>query len=293
VVEAIAAAVQEKAQALEERSEELDQALAALQSEQAELAGRAEGIERERGELDGRRAALEAESARVAADLDRVKQTQAGLERELRQLTVERDQLSNEQTANRAELDRIEKRLSSIQSPFGALPIGLSEGILAYPIVVAIGVVAAGLLLADAIRLRGALHAAWRRWDPQATILSDHHVALMAPLWFEPGDHGVRRWLRTTVFLLPALLFLVGVALIGYGWTLAPPPLLGGRLVQGAHGVLYLACAAAMLRVAIALRRALAHYSAVVEQETRSLAGTASAAGAGLPMRPEGAAAYS
>jgi hypothetical protein len=141
--------------------------------------------------------------------------------------------------------------------------------------------------------LRGALHAAWRRFDREATILSDHHVALMAPLWFEPGDRGARRWLRAAVFLLPALLFLAGVVLIGYGWTLATPPLLGGRLVQGAHGVLYLACAAAVLRMAIALRRTLASYSAAVAQEVRSLAGTAAATAVRVPLQREDAAACS
>ena len=289
VVAEIATVVQDKSKALEEKAKETDKALAALQSEQTELAMKAQQISGEQQELDDRRAELTDQSSRFATELDKVKRTQSGLEQELRLLSKERDQLSNEQTANRAELDKIEKRLSSIQSPFGTLPIGLSEGILAYPIFVAIGLVACGLLLADAIRLRSALHAAWRRWDPEATILSDHHVAMMAPLWFEPGSHGMRRWLRTAVFALPALLFLGGVGLIVYGWTLAAPPLLGGRLTQNAHVVLYLACTAGILRMAIVLWRTLTNYPVEQEAGTR---GTRITADIGLPIQRHGLAAY-
>jgi hypothetical protein len=58
-----------------------------------------------------------------------------------------------------------------------------------------------------------------------------------------------------------------GVGLIVYGWTSATPPLLRGRLTQNAHVVLYLACTARILRLAIVLQRTPTNYPAGVEQE--------------------------
>ncbi len=98
-------------------------------------------------------------------------------------------------------------RLTRIQSPIGNLPIGLTESVLLFPIVLAIGFGMASAGLLEQFRLRRALRDAEEDNTSGDNVLSSNELAQLAPLWIEPSSSGPQRLARWLLLLSPLLAF--------------------------------------------------------------------------------------
>lgn len=98
-------------------------------------------------------------------------------------------------------------RLTRIRSPIGNLPIGLTESVLLFPIVLAIGFAMACAGLLEQLRLRHALRRAERQIDDNDKVLRSAQLAELAPLWIEPGMATLPRLARWSLLLVPLAAF--------------------------------------------------------------------------------------
>jgi hypothetical protein len=115
---------------------------------------------------------------------------------------------------------QVASRLNQIEFPFGKLPIGLSESIAVFPIILAIGFLMLALLLRDTIQLRKSFHLLYQRKDPNQEILTDEQIMLIAPLWIDPLQSERKNWLARIILFVPFLIFLVSCIMILYSWTI-------------------------------------------------------------------------
>lgn len=111
-------------------------------------------------------------------------------------------------------------RLEQIEFPFGKLPVGLTESIAIFPIILAIGFLVVASQLREAIQLRKSFHQLYQRKDPNRTVLNDQQIALIAPLWIDPESPNKQRLARLTVLSIPFLIFIISCILIFYNWSI-------------------------------------------------------------------------
>jgi archaellum component FlaC len=116
----------------------------------------------------------------------------------------------------------IENRLEKIQSPFGTLPVGLKEAVLAFPIAVAAGIILYGFALADMIRLRKFYHHSTIECYQETEKIEPNAISIMAPVWIDPlGGYSANRW-RILMLCLPVLALGITLMLIFYSWYISP-----------------------------------------------------------------------
>ncbi len=219
---------------------------------------------------DDSRAALEAESdparrmrwanelgaaeTELADGYRRVEEEEAALEKR-------RSDVETQRKATDEERVRISDRLRSIQTPFGLMPIGASDGLLAFPIVIAIGFLIASLLLADAARLKREFRRLCRDADPDGDVTDDDELMLVAPLWFDAARPVLHRLGLMLVYACPAAIFIGSVTLIVIDWNMAAVPLARGEM-QRVYAIAY-AFAFALLGIALwRVRQAFAQITA-------------------------------
>ena len=228
-----------------------------LQDKLTEFSGDVGRLETERAQAEAQVDALKLEAEGLRKNADRLESDIAAKGAEIaaagtglgsRSAELEKATKALDEARAAAEADRkaisdtegeIAQRLSSVQSPLGTLPIGLTEATLAFPVIVAVALLIASLMLVDALRLRGAFHALWRRLDPDERVLGEKEMAMIAPLWLDPASSGPKRFLAGIAFLLPVLIFVAAVALIAYSWTITDKLPVGGRTTLGAFAVFY------------------------------------------------------
>ena len=142
----------------------------------------------------------------------------AMLKQETTKLNKERDRLQADKAKLTTTASAIEKRISSIESPFGKLPVGLAESIALYPLIIAFGFAIAAGRLNSAIQLRAELFRIWRAKDPQNRVLSDEQLNLMAPLTFAPSVTRRQSLSKIAMLFLPLALYVLACLLILYTW---------------------------------------------------------------------------
>jgi hypothetical protein len=120
-----------------------------------------------------------------------------------RQATLEADAV-----ALQGERKRLTARLDQIESPVGNLPIGLTESVLLFPVVLVIGFGMATGGLLEQVRLRRELQDAEAESAAGGEALDSHQLARVAPLWIEPAAPAVHRLLRWLLLLIPAVVFI-------------------------------------------------------------------------------------
>lgn len=110
--------------------------------------------------------------------------------------------------------DELQERLAEIQSPIGNLPIGLTESVLMFPIllVIGFGMVTSGFL--EQLRLRRRLMSAEAEGGASGDTLKTGELARVAPLWIDPAESGQRKLPRWLLLLVPPLAFLATVVSI-------------------------------------------------------------------------------
>ncbi len=196
---------EEEIDRLAQSGQQLKDELAALDREVTQIEAE---VETNLQELDGKEAAIAAiESAQTALN-DQIAENENQLEA-LPSLTEIKKQR-----------DDIETRLASFQSPFGAIPIGLKEAVIAYPLILAAGFMVCTLLMSRLLALR----REFRNSLAQDKALSEtnvaRRVATLAPLWFDP-DRAL--WANPALVLalfIPFALFFATAWLILNDWLL-------------------------------------------------------------------------
>jgi septal ring factor EnvC (AmiA/AmiB activator) len=237
---------------LRNRSEELEQDLSRLRDGNAAFQKDVDAARADQEKLSRERNQLEDDIAKTRAAQDKAEVNRPQLKEQMAQLTKDKAQLTEAQNLSRGQQEDIAKRLSSIQSPFGTLPIGLREGILSFPLVVAAAYLLSAGSLASAIRLRGTCHRLYREWDERGQVVTDGQVALFAPLWIDPALGARAQPMAIALLLLPVPIFLAAVALIVYISRISEAPPLRGTMGWGLYG---LASLAALCAILLALRR--------------------------------------
>jgi len=152
-------------------------------------------------------------------------------------------------------------RLTKIRSPIGNLPIGLTESVLLFPILLAIGFVMATAGFLEQVRLRYSLLQAESRGGTSTDVLNSHELAHVAPLWIEPqGEGGLWRW---TLLLIPLAVFLVTVvAIVLHEAGVEETMFRGAGLRAGVYWVLYVISTGTLFFCLQRIRNALARLNA-------------------------------
>jgi hypothetical protein len=214
-------------------------ALDAAQQKTIEIAG----LRQVKAESERKIATLEAEISGAEARIAAVEQKIADVKAKVAATTEQVAALTDKQAKIGDRQKAISERMKGVQSPFGTLPIELTEAVRVFPIIVAVGFVMALLALANAMRLRGRYHLLLRRKFPAESAEVDERVALTAPLFLDPLRRlGDNLW-RGAVLLLPALVYVAGIVLIAESQRLAPQAEETSRFIDSGYGWLYLAMA--------------------------------------------------
>ncbi len=208
------------------RLDKISQETTRLEGEVAELEASRKALEQQLAGLDSELAALESEVKDKSAELDGKVAEIDKIESERAALAEQQAQIESRLVAlpDPAKIDeeraRIETRLSSFQSPFGTLPIGLNEAVLAYPLILAVGFTICALLLGRLLYLRSELHSLLQRQMPAALEDVNRRLEALAPIWFDPQRWAWRNVGAAVAFGVPLVLFGATGWLILNDWLL-------------------------------------------------------------------------
>lgn len=135
-------------------------------------------------------------------------------------LKHEKNELDDQLNKMKEQEKQIGARLEQIEFPFGKLPVGLTESIAIFPIILAIGFLVVASQLRESIQLRKSFHQLYQRKDPTKTVLDDQQIALIAPLWIDPESSKKQKSARLTILSIPFLIFIISCVLIFYNWSI-------------------------------------------------------------------------
>ena len=192
----------------------LERKISKLSVEEEDLEGNLETAEDKLKKIETQQKQLAVRTEPLRQQATEVETSVKVLEEEL---TNTRTELKRGQEAVAQMVQRqvdIRNRLSNFQSPFGALPLSLTEASLAFPFIVAVGFLIYAMLLADLLRLRCEYH---RIVSANQTFEADtihHRLALVVPLWLDPLKTVWRNSGGAALVYLPALAYFVIVWLI-------------------------------------------------------------------------------
>ena len=159
------------------------------------------------------------------------------LEEDIHQLTnsIQNEQamLSNELKQNIQdvkqvddEINQLSQRLEAIETPLGAIPVGLKDSIPIFPFLVAAGYFICINLLNETICLRKTFHILYnKKYEvggdgsgkmpiKKKITVTPEQIALIVPLWTDPYDSGPKRVIWFIVLLIPLIVYFISVALV-------------------------------------------------------------------------------
>lgn len=179
------------------------------------------------------------------ADIDK---KAAQLKKDVKRLEAESAELQNIKDQLIKSAADIKTRISSIESPFGKLPVGMAESIALYPLIIAFGFAIAAIKMISTMKLRAEVFRIWRQQDPQKNVLSDEQISLIVPLALAPTAGGRMSFGKISLLLLPLAIYILACALILYSWweaSIIEDDLLSG--LKPIYGLLYVTSAIFMV----------------------------------------------
>jgi predicted nuclease with TOPRIM domain len=232
--------------ALFDKIKQLGQEVGKIQLRQSELLQEAGTQQQEIERLRQVKAKSESDIAALAAQITEAETKISAIEQKIADGRLKVAE-SNEQiaalTAKQAKIvaerQAISDRMKGVQSPFGALPIGLTEAVQVFPVIVAVGFIMALLTLASAMRLRSRYHVLLRKKYPAEAGDVDERVVLTAPLFIDPFRRPDENAWRCAVLALPVIVYAVAILLIAESQRLAPQTEGTGRFIENGYGWLY------------------------------------------------------
>lgn len=197
-----------------------------LEAKVAELAQASQELEDELAVLDRDLMEIEAETAAKFQELGvkefaiaKIESAQAALTEQIVGFERQLEALPNPEDIEK-ERTKIEARLASFESPFGTIPIGLKEAVLAYPLILAAGFMVCTLLLSRLLTLRREFRNSLAREKGLSDADVNRRVATLAPLWFDPGRALWANPALVLALLIPFALFVATGWLILNDWLL-------------------------------------------------------------------------
>jgi hypothetical protein len=205
----------------------LDTLLTESRKRSVEIAAETQELEKEILLLNEKYTVLEKSVMPVRAEIEKMK--------------TEIDSLQNIIIALPKLKEDIEKRLESVRTPFGPIPVGLNEAILAFPVLVAAGIFIYLFTLVDLMRLRKTYQQQTREQYPETAEKIRDDMMLIAPLWLDPTESRGTVVRHLIYLCLPGLAFFIGFLLIIYNWVLTGPQTASTVTIRMGYTVLYLA----------------------------------------------------
>ena len=111
---------------------------------------------------------------------------------------------------------QLSERITEIESPIGKLPIGLTESVLVYPILLAFGFWFTAGIFVEHAGSRVELKEIETRGELAKESLGSSQIARLAPLWIDPENNSQIRVVRVLALLVPFFAFTLTVAAIIY-----------------------------------------------------------------------------
>ena len=273
--------------AIFDKIKQLAQAVSELQLKQSEFIAAAALRQQEIDELREAKARSEREISGLAVQISQAEGRITAIEKKVAdvkaKMTAGNEQivtLTAAQTKIVGKREAISDRMEGVQSPFGALPIGLTEAVQVFPIIVAVGFVMALFALANAIRLRSRYHLLLRKKYPAEVADLEERVVLTVPLFLDPLRRLHDNVWRGAVLALPILVYAAGVLLIAESQRLAPQAEATNRFIESGYEWLYLAVASLLVLPLYQVAKAWVRY------EPARGRGTVTAPGAEPPGAP-------
>ncbi len=161
--------------------------------------------------------------------------------RELEQLQRNTARLEQVEKALAAHEQQLTDRVKQLESPLGKLPMGMTEAILVFPLVVMTGFLLYTNAFCASVRPRREYIKLYRAKDSGGALLDNYQLSLVIPLWLDPLAPGGPAASRKLLFFLPIPLYLLSCGLIAHLWQFPEAFQASGYLNRWFYGGLYLA----------------------------------------------------
>lgn len=135
---------------------------------------------------------------------------------------------------------QITARMEQIEFPFGKIPIGLSESIAVFPLLITVGFLFLLSLLRETIKLRKNLHSLYLQKDPERQVFTDTQISLIAPLLIDPLLPVKSQRIKVILITLPLIIFITAVCIAIYTWTLPGAVIITASDTWWIYTILYL-----------------------------------------------------
>ena len=228
-------------------------------------------LHRQLSELQVSRDGVQDEVTAIKGEADAAKTRTVEIGREIANLKTaiesaqqDVDRLSARQTKIALDKTAITDRLKNVESPFGTLPIGLAEALQVFPIILAVGMIMVGLVLAELIRLRRGYHALLQKKYPGEQAQIDLSMTLITPLFLDPCRPISTNGWHTLVLALPIAVYIAAIVLISYSWSLDGEVEGTSRAIESGYMLIYLIFAVLFILPVIHLVREWRRYIAAL-----------------------------
>lgn len=237
----------------------------------AEMLDAGKELDRQLSELQVSRDGVRDEAIAIEGEANATKTKAVEIEREIASLIteIEREQqkvgrLSARQAKIALDKTAITDRLENVESPFGTLPVGLAEALQVFPIILAVGMIMVGLVLAELIRLRRGYHALLQKKFPDEQAQIDLSMTLITPLFLDPCRPISSNGWRTLVLALPIAVYIAAIVLVSYSWSLDGEVEGMSRAIESGYMLIYLIFAMLFILPVIHLVREWRRYIAAL-----------------------------
>jgi hypothetical protein len=142
---------------------------------------------------------------------------------------------------SRSEINDFAESWKSLETPFGELPIGLTNLLAILPVGLVVGYVICILSLDHAMRARERLYHLYRKYYNLEIIDYDNEITTLAPIWLDPiSKSKLKKIAQLLVLVVPIILiFSLSVYLILNIWyTLEPHLIIAGETYTNSLGLL-------------------------------------------------------
>ncbi|MGF1595231.1 MAG: hypothetical protein ACFCUW_18270 [Kiloniellaceae bacterium] len=156
----------------------------------------------------------------LVAYVDRLYGLRAELRRALAERGLEVERLQRALAAAGERLAVLEAQLGRIagfdrlDTPVGALPLGLGQLVLLFPVALGFGFLVVANAYAGSVELRRAFVRLCRKRDAAGEVMDARHIAAIAPLWLDRAAPLGARAARWAILLVPLALTLANLVLI-------------------------------------------------------------------------------
>ena len=104
-------------------------------------------------------------------------------------------------------IQKLANRFDQFESPLGRIPLGFSETIAVFPLILAVGFFIYSFILRQVMHLRKELHNRYRDDDPLRQLDTDRYVSLLAPLWIDTLTPKRKQLPQLAILFIPGILF--------------------------------------------------------------------------------------